>query len=91
MRGTDKRLENLERQVYDLKLELTEMRYMRLPGMVKDYVDAVVKEKLCGVMIKRDAEQIVAEVKARLDGKLDDAFDKASKEIVEELSKKEEA
>lgn len=91
MRGTDKRLENLERQVYDLKLELTEMRYMRLPGMVKDYVDSVVKEKLCGVMIKRDAEQIVAEVKARLDGKLDDAFNKASEEIIKELSKKEEA
>lgn len=90
MRTTTKRLERLEQQVYELKLELTEMRYMRLPGLVKDYVDTVVKEKLRGVMIKRDAEQIVAAVKDRLDGKLDDMFNNASEEIIEELSNEEE-
>ena len=89
MRATAKRLERLEQQVYDLKLELTEMRHMRLPGLVKDYVDTVVKEKLRGVMIKRDAEQIVAAVRDKLDGKLDDVFNNASEEIIEELSKKE--
>lgn len=90
MRATAKRLERLEQQVYDLKLELREIKHMNIPDMVKGYVEVIVKEQLCGVMVKRDAEQTVGMFKAKLDGKFDDAFNNASKEIVKELSRKEE-
>lgn len=94
MRSTIKRLEDhareLESRTWELKKELGELKSMQFPELVKDYIDAIVREKLVCVMVERDVEQIVGMFKGKLDGKFDDAFDKASKEIVEELSKKEE-
>lgn len=87
MRSTAKRLENLERQIHDLKLELREIKNINIPDLVKGYVDVMLKEQVCAVMIKRDVEQIVGVIKAKLDGKFDDTLSKASEEIIKELSK----
>ena len=95
MRSTIKRLEDhvreLESRTWELKKELGELKSMQFPELVKDYIDAIVREKLVCVMVKRDVEQIVGMFKGKLDGKFDDdAFDKASEEIIRALSKEEE-
>ena len=84
-------LGELNNRTWELKRELGELKSMEFPKLVKDYIDVIVREKLVCVMVKRDVEQIVGMFKGKLDGKFDDdAFDKASEEIIRALSKEEE-